>query len=89
MNRQELVEKLIEKTGDKKAEKVLNAFIQTVKEAVSEGDAVRLVGFGSFERRVRSARTARNPINGNSLEIPEKKVPVFKAGKDFKEKVNK
>ena len=87
MNKKELVEKLIEKTGEKKAEKVLNAFIETVKEAVAAGDSVQLVGFGSFESRERTSREARNPMTGETLFVPAKKVPAFKPGKAFKEAV--
>ena len=87
MNKKELVENLIEKSGEKKAEKVLNAFIETVKEAVANGDNVQLVGFGTFEARERAARDARNPQTGATLKIAAHNVPVFKPGKAFKEAV--
>ena len=56
-------------------------------EAVSDGDKVTLVGFGSFERRDRKEREGRNPKTGEKMSIPATKVPAFSAGKLFKEKV--
>ena len=87
MNKKELVEKLIEKSGEKKAEKVLNAFIEVVKDAVSKGDYVQLVGFGTFEARERAAREARNPLTGETIKVAAHNVPAFKSGKAFKEAV--
>lgn len=87
MNKKELVEKLVKKTGEKNAEKVLNAFVETVKEAVAMGDNVQLVGFGTFEARERAAREARNPKTGEPIKIAACKVPAFKPGKGFKEAV--
>lgn len=87
MNKKELVEKLIEKTGDKKAEKVLNAFVETVKETLADGENVQLVGFGTFEVREKASRECRNPMTGEAIHVAAKKVPAFKAGKGFKEAV--
>jgi DNA-binding protein HU-beta len=56
-------------------------------EAVSTGDKVTLVGFGTFEPRERQAREGRNPATGKPIQIPATKVPAFSAGKLFKEKV--
>ena len=56
-------------------------------EAVSEGDKVTLVGFGSFERRHRKEREGRNPKTGDKMVIPETEVPAFSAGKLFKDRV--
>ena len=56
-------------------------------QAVSDGDKVTLVGFGSFERRDRKEREGRNPKTGEKMSIPATKVPAFSAGKLFKEKV--
>lgn len=90
MNRLELVDEMASAAGIKKteAEKALAAFIDGVKKAVKKGDKVSLVGFGTFERRKRNARTARNPRTGASIKIAAKKVPAFKPGKGFKEFVN-
>lgn len=89
MNKKELVEKLIEKSGEKKAEKVLNAFIETVEETVAAGDNVQLVGFGTFEARAKASRECRNPKTGETVFVAAKKAPAFKAGKAFKDAVNK
>ena len=69
----------------KDAEKVLNAFVETVQEAVKADDKVQLVGFGTFESRARSAREGKNPQTGEKIQIAACKVPVFKAGKAFKD----
>ena len=87
MNKAELVAKITEKTG-LKAEKFVNAFIETVSDALAEGDKVQLVGFGTFETRERAARNGHNPQTGGAVKIPAKTVPAFKAGKALKDKVN-
>ena len=89
MNKGELVDKIAQKATvtKKQADAVLTAAIETIMEAVSEGDKVTLVGFGSFERRHRKAREGRNPKTGDKMNIPETEVPAFSAGKLFKEKV--
>lgn len=81
-----------EKSGLKKieAEKALNAFIETVTEALANEEKVQLVGFGTFETRNRKAREGRNPRKPDQvIQIPASKAPVFKAGKTLKEAVNK
>ena len=91
MNKAELVTRMAEKSEltKKEAEAALNAFIQSVEEALVEGDKVQLVGFGTFETRERAARQGRNPRNPEEvIEIPASKAPAFKAGKSLKEKVN-
>ena len=87
MNKTELVAALAEKAevSKKDAEKVLNAFIETVEDAVKADDKVQLVGFGTFESRKREARMGNNPQTGAKVEIPACKVPAFKAGKAFKD----
>lgn len=89
MNKEELVKEIAKKTkmSQKDAGEVLAAFIGTVEKAVSKGQKVTLVGFGTFERRERAARTGRNPQTGKAIKIPAKKVPAFSAGKKFKELV--
>ena len=54
-----------------------------------KGEKVQLVGFGTFETRERAAREGRNPRTKETINIPASTVPVFKAGKEFKERVNK
>ena len=90
MNKQELIASMTEKTGlfKKDTEASLAAFIETVEETLSKGDKIQLVGFGSFEIRNRAARTGKNPLTGEEMNIPAAKVPAFKPGKALKEKVN-
>lgn len=89
MNKGELVDAIAETANvtKKQADAVLTAALDTIIEAVSSGDKVTLVGFGSFEARERKAREGRNPKTGDKMEIPATKVPAFSAGKFFKEKV--
>ena len=89
MNKGELVDRISQKATvtKKQADAVLSAAVETIMEAVSEGDKVTLVGFGSFERRDRKEREGRNPKTGEKMSIPATKVPAFSAGKLFKEKV--
>jgi DNA-binding protein HU-beta len=89
MNKGELVDTVAAKAdvSKKQADAVLSAAIEAIVEAVSAGDKVTLVGFGSFESRERKAREGRNPKTGDKMNIPATKVPAFSAGKFFKEKV--
>ena len=91
MNKAELIAAIAAKTGDTKkgAEASVNAFVDVVTEALTEGDKVQLVGFGSFEVRKRAARKGRNPQTKEEIKIPASKAPVFKAGKALKYLVNK
>ncbi|RKD33893.1 HU family DNA-binding protein [Thermohalobacter berrensis] len=92
MNKAELVASMAEKSGltKKDAESALNAFMESVQDALVKEEKVQLVGFGTFEVRHRKARKGRNPRNPNEvIEIPASKAPVFKAGKTLKEAVNK
>ena len=91
MNKAELIAAIAAKTGDTKkgAEATLNAFVDTVTEALVNEEKVQLVGFGSFEVRKRAARKGRNPQTKEEIKIPASKAPVFKAGKALKDLVNK
>ena len=91
MKKTELSAAVAEQSGlsKKDAEKALNATIDTIIKAVAEGDKIQLTGFGTFEQRQRNARTGCDPRTGNTIEIPASKVPAFKAGKGFKDIVNK
>lgn len=90
MNRAELVEQVAKATGQPKSEvtRTLSAFIHTITGALSQGDKVTLVGFGTFERRNRKARTGRNPRTLAPLKIAAARVPAFRAGKELKDIVN-
>ncbi|MEA5466197.1 MULTISPECIES: HU family DNA-binding protein [Cyanophyceae] len=89
MNKGELLDTVAEKAGVSKkvADAVVSATIESIMEAVSSGDKVTLVGFGSFEPRDRKQREGRNPKTGETMTIPATTVPAFSAGKAFKEKV--
>lgn len=89
MNKVELVNQMVEATGLKKkdVEAVLGSFIETVTGALAKGDKVQLIGFGTFETRERAARSGRNPQTGDTITIPEARVPAFKAGAKLKEAV--
>ncbi|ASW42089.1 HU family DNA-binding protein [Clostridium isatidis] len=91
MNKSELITSMAEKSKltKKDAEAALKAFIETVEETLEKGDKVQLIGFGTFETRERAAREGRNPRTKEVINIPASTVPVFKAGKEFKDRVNK
>ncbi len=90
MNRAELVDAVAKLTEQPKSEvtRTLSALIHAVTGALSKGDKVTLVGFGTFERRQRKARTGRNPRTLAPLKIAAAKVPAFRAGKELKDIVN-
>lgn len=90
MNKAQLVEQLASDMGLTKAdcERVVDHTIETVKKAVKKGDDVTLVGFGTFTRSKRKARTGRNPQTGEAIKIPACVVPKFRPGKAFKDYLN-
>jgi DNA-binding protein HU-beta len=89
MNKGELVDLIASKAEvtKKEADAVLSAVIESIMEAVSKGEKVTLVGFGTFEPRQRAAREGRNPQTGKAIKIPATTVPAFSAGKQFKDMV--
>ena len=91
MNRSELVAAIAEKTGSSKkaADDSLRALLEVITEELKNDGKVQLVGFGTFEVRKRAARKGRNPQTKEEIKIPASKAPVFKAGKAFKDVVNK
>ena len=91
MNKAELVKRMAEIAEVPKvtAEKLLDAFMQAVTEAVSKGDKVVLVGFGTFQVVKRAEREGRNPRTGEPIKIPAKKVIKFKPGKKLEEAAQK
>ena len=86
----DIVSSVIEQTGlsKKEANAAVDAFVATVREALSNGDSIGLIGFGTFEVRTRAARQGRNPQTGATLAIPEKNVPAFKPGKQLRDAVS-
>jgi DNA-binding protein HU-beta len=91
MNKQELVNAVASEAGISKsaAEEAINAVLETISEEVAVGSSVQLVGFGTFGRGQRAARTGRNPATGEAIEIAAAKTVKFTAGKAFKDVVNK
>jgi DNA-binding protein HU-beta len=89
VNKSELIGMVSEKTemAKKDVEKVVNAVIESIIDTVTRDEKVQLVGFGTFERRHRAARKGRNPATNEEITIPALNVPVFKAGKAFKDRV--
>ncbi len=87
MNKKELIESVASATGESKKTvgDVLDATIDTVQKNIKKGERVSLPGFGTFSRRARSARTARNPRTGEEIQIKATKVPAFKPGATFKD----
>ena len=90
MNKAELVESVANATGESKrvVAGVLDEIVGTVQKQVKKGEKVTLPGFGTWERRARSARTARNPQTGEPIKIKATKVPAFKPGSGFKSLVS-
>ncbi len=89
MNKTELVAAVAAKAelSKKDAEAAVNAVFDSVKDALAEGDKVSLIGFGTFSVKTRAARTGLNPRTKETIEIPESKVPSFKAGSALKDAV--
>ena len=89
MNKQDLIRKIADGAGiaQKDAAAALDSTLDAIVAAVVAGEKVQLVGFGTFEVKKRSARVGRNPATNAVIEIPESTVPVFKAGKAFKDDV--
>ena len=91
MNKADLISSIATKTGYSKkvSSEILNAFSETVTDALVNGEKVQLVGFGSFETKTRAARKGLNPQTKEEIKIPACKAPTFKAGKALKDIVNK
>src|SRR5947207_4242196 len=88
VNKAELIDALAGRLGDKKtATQALDAVLAEVQSAVTKGDRVAITGFGVFEKRVRAARTARNPRTGEAVKVKRTSVPAFRAGASLREMV--
>ncbi|MBP1752647.1 MAG: ihfB-2 [Geobacteraceae bacterium] len=91
MTKSELVEKLLSENSvltRKDSEMVVDIVFDSMRNALKNGEKVEIRGFGSFTIRERSSREARNPKNGQVVNIPSKKTPFFKTGKELRERVN-
>lgn len=87
MNKKELSSVVAEKTsfGVEDTRKVIETTFGVIKETLGKGEKVEISGFGSFEAKLREARTGRNPQTGEVIQIPASVAPSFKAGKAFKD----
>lgn len=91
MTKTELIEAVAKSAALSKraAGEAVTAVLDSIEDALAKGEKVQIVGFGTFEVRDRAARTGRNPQDPEkTIEIPAKKVPVFRPGKALKDKVN-
>lgn len=90
MNRTELISAIAEQTGDtkKKTGEVLDTILNTIIDALSDGDEVAISGFGKFSVTERAAREGRNPLTGEAISIEAKKAPKFKPSSNLKAAIN-
>lgn len=91
MTKSELIAQVAEKipgTRKKDAEVIINTIFESMTSALADGDRIEIRGFGSFHLRQRKARVGRNPKSGEKVQVEDKKVPFFKAGKQLKKLVD-
>ena len=91
MIRSELVQKLASDNPDlssKDVERIVSTFFDSITDQLARGGRVELRGFGAFSTRQRKARTGRNPRTGEAVDVPAKRVPYFKPGKEMRERLN-
>ena len=90
MNKTDLIDAIASaaELNKKQAKAALEATLDAITESLKKGDAVQLIGFGTFKINERKARTGRNPQTGKAIKIAAAKVPGFKAGKGLKDAVN-
>jgi integration host factor subunit beta len=90
MTKADLVEEVAKAVDvpKKDAERIVKTVFESVTKALHRGEKIELRGFGSFRLRERKARIGRNPKTGETVSVPSKKVPYFKAGKELKELIN-
>ena len=90
MNKQQLIARIVKDTGVSKslATKMVATTLATITKSLKKGEAVTLVGFGTFKPAVRKARQGRNPLTGGAIKIPRRKAVRFSAGKALKSAIN-
>lgn len=91
MIRSELVQALARENPElrlEEVEQVVDIFFDEISGRLAEGGRVELRGFGGFSTRLRDARKGRNPRTGEAVEVPQKRAPYFKAGKEMRERLN-
>ena len=91
MTKTDLIQKISEKVSflnKKQTDRVVNCIFENIKQALEKADKVEIRGFGSFTIRKRDPREGRNPLTGEKVYVPAKKVPFFRAGKELKKMVD-
>ena len=90
MTKADLVEEVVKisRVSKKHAEIIVNTVFGSIVEALQRDDKIELRGFGSFRVRHRRSRQGRNPKTGDRVEVPEKRIPYFKPGKELKDLIN-
>ena len=91
MTKAELVDEVarVVQLTKKQAEAIVNIVFDSIVESLRAGQKIELRGFGSFRLRNRKSRTGRNPKTGEKVDVPSKKIPYFKPGKELKELINR
>jgi integration host factor subunit beta len=91
MTKAELVDEVarVVQLTKKQAETIVNIVFDSIVDSLRAGQKIELRGFGSFRLRNRKSRTGRNPKTGEKVEVPSKKIPYFKPGKELKELINR
>lgn len=90
MTKSDLIDSIVEKHPNmtkKNIDYIINSVFSSIKESLKNGDKVEIRGFGSFKIREKNSKTGRNPKTGSKVDVPEKKVPYFKPGKEIKEEL--
>ncbi len=88
MTKSELIESIASQHPNmtkKNIEFIINSVFKSIKDSLQKGDKVEIRGFGSFKIREKNSKVGRNPKTGSKVNVPEKKVPYFKPGKEIKE----
>ena len=91
MIRSELVQKIADANphlGPREAERVVATILDAITDRLADGGRVELRGFGAFSTREREARKGRNPRTGEAVDVPDKRVPYFKPGKEMRQRLN-
>ncbi len=90
MNKQDLIARIVKETRVSKAlaSRMVAAALDSMTKSLKKGEAVTLVGFGTFKTTVRKARKGRNPLTGGAIKIPKRKAVRFSAGKALKSAIN-
>ena len=91
MIKSELIQKIAEENPhlyQRDVERIVSTLFDEIAAALTRGDRVELRGFGAFSVKSRDARVGRNPRTGEAVQVPEKRVPFFKTGKDLRERMN-